>query len=328
MQFNSQKMIGRSPIFLDALALITRVARYDAPVLIQGETGTGKELAARSIHYQSARRAAPFIPLNCGALPDGLIESELFGAERGAYTDAREARAGLVAMAEGGTLFLDELDSLPVRAQVSLLRFLQDHSYRPVGGKRECHGDVRIVAAASPQLDALLGSGAFRGDLAFRLNVLMIEMPPLRLREGDAELLADNFIAQHARQYALPVRPLDPASREWLASYAWPGNVRELDNRIQRAMLLSDDGPLQLAPRAGAPCAPTRRAPGDGEPVNEFNAARERALASFERAYLERLMESAGGNVTRAARLAGKERRALGKLLKKHGLGHDAFDTR
>ena len=320
------KMIGNSPIFQHTLELIGRMARYDAPVLIQGETGTGKELAARAIHYQSPRRSAPFIPLNCGALPEGLIESELFGAERGAYTDARDTRTGLVAMAEGGTLFLDEIDSLAVRAQVSLLRFLQDHSYRPVGGKRECRGDVRVVAAASPRLDELLSRGAFRDDLAFRLNVLRLEMPPLRAREGDAELLAENFVAHHARQYGLPGRALDPGCRDWLANYAWPGNVRELDNRVQRALLLSDDGPLRLAPDEPAHArAPALAARADAP--RAFNEARDQAMQCFERAYLQQLMASAGGNVTQAARLAGKERRSLGKLLKKHGIGR-AAETR
>ena len=321
------KMIGNSPIFQHTLELITRMARYDAPVLIQGETGTGKELAARAIHYQSPRRSAPFIPLNCGALPEGLIESELFGAERGAYTDARDTRLGLVAMAESGTLFLDEIDSLPIRAQVSLLRFLQDRSYRPVGGRRECHGDVRIVAAASPRLADMLDRGAFRDDLAFRLNVLVLEMPPLRARPGDAELLAEAFIEQHAREHGLAVRPLHERSRTWMAGYAWPGNVRELDNRIQRALLLSDDGPLQLAPDAPAFArVPAAAAPG-ADPLRAFNEARDLALEGFERAYLQQLMRTTAGNVTHAARLAGKERRALGKLLKKHGLGHSTSES-
>ena len=321
------KMIGNSPIFQHTLELIARMARYDAPVLIQGETGTGKELAARAIHYQSPRRSAPFIPLNCGALPEGLIESELFGAERGAYTDARDTRLGLVAMAEGGTLFLDEIDSLPIRAQVSLLRFLQDRSYRPVGGRRECHGDVRIVAAASPRLSDLLDRGAFRDDLAFRLNVLMLEMPPLRDRPGDAELLADAFIEHHAREHGLGMRPLHPRSRAWIAAYAWPGNVRELDNRVQRALLLSDDGPLQLAPDGQAFAGPLPTA-ASVDTLRGFNEARDQALACFERAYLQQLMTTAGGNVTHAARLAGKERRALGKLLKKHGIGRTASESR
>ncbi|WP_431051648.1 sigma 54-interacting transcriptional regulator [Roseateles sp. L2-2] len=346
----SPQLVGRAPAFLQALSLIGRMARYDAPVLIVGETGTGKELAARAIHYQSERRDAPFVPLNCGAVPETLIESELFGCERGAFTDARQARSGLIAAAEGGTLFLDELDSLPLRAQVTLLRFLQDYRYRPVGGTRECSGDVRVVAAASPRLHELLETGAFRDDLAFRLNVLLLEMPPLRDRPGDARVLAEHFIARHARQHALPPRALAAGCIDWIARHAWPGNVRELDNRVQRALMLSDGDELDLRPCAtGSPSSfgsfdaagtmsamgsigtsnvgAVPRGPASAGDLRAFNDAREEALLHFERSYLEQLMHSVHGNVTHAARLAGKERRALGKLLKKHGLERDAFDA-
>jgi DNA-binding NtrC family response regulator len=316
------KLIGRSPSFLHALGLMERMAHYETPVLIQGETGTGKELAARAIHYLSARREGPFVPLNCGALPESLIESELFGCERGAFTDAKQARSGLVAAAEGGTLFLDELDSLPPRAQVSLLRFLQDYRYRPVGGARECTSDVRIIAAASPRLNDLLSIGAFRDDLAFRLNVLLLEMPPLRERAGDARILADHFIARHARQYDQPLRRLHAQSLKWLEAYPWPGNVRELDNRVQRALLLSDAEELHLEPSAD-PAARIEVADSHDDSIHAFNEARERAMQRFERDYLRRLMHATDGNVTHAARLAGKERRSLGKLLKKHGIKDD-----
>ncbi|NML46838.1 sigma-54-dependent Fis family transcriptional regulator [Ramlibacter sp. G-1-2-2] len=321
---SSHQLIGRAPAFLHALDLIDRMSRYDVPVLIQGETGTGKELAAHAIHYRSARRDAPFVPLNCGAVPDALMESELFGCERGAFTDAHQGRSGLIAAAEGGTLFLDELDSLPPRAQVSLLRFLQDYSYRRVGGTRECRGDVRVIAAASPRLDSLLESGAFRDDLAFRLNVMLLEMPPLRQRPGDAQLLAEHFIERHARQYHVPPRRLSPASIEWIASHPWPGNVRELDNRVRRALLLSDGPALELVSGPSV-AVPASTASAALDPLRTFNEARERTVHGFERAYLERLMEVAAGNVTHAARLAGKERRALGKLLKKHGIERDDF---
>lgn len=327
------RLIGRSPAFLRAVGLIDRMARYDSPVLIQGETGTGKELAARTLHYRSPRCHGPFIPLNCGAVPDALIESELFGSERGAFTDARQSRAGLVAAAEGGTLFLDEVDSLPARAQVALLRFLQDRSYRPVGATRECSGDVRVVAAASPRLQGLIDAGQFRDDLAFRLDVLRLDLPPLRQRDGDAQLLAEHFIACHARQYDLVPRALSPHSLDWISRYAWPGNVRELDNRVQRALMLSDGPLLQLDPQdeseadAGDAGTPDTAAGLDRSPapasLHAFNDARDEALQCFERQYLVQLMRMAGGNVTRAARLAGKERRALGKLLKKHGLPRD-----
>ena len=355
MDSASPELIGRSPSFRHAVSLIERVARFDAPVLIEGETGTGKEMAARAIHYLSARRSAPFVPLNCGALPEALVESEMFGCERGAFTDARQARSGLIQAAEGGTLFLDELDALPARAQVSLLRFLQDRRYRPVGGQREKVGDVRIVAAASRRLRPLLGTGAFRDDLAFRLDVLSIDMPSLVDRPGDPFLLAEHFIERHAMRYGVAPRPLDGDSRRRLDDYPWPGNVRELDNLVQRALLLSDDACLRLWPAspqhsalalrsglagdtgeaAGSPVAAgggtadrevgIAGSEGGALPLASYRQARDHALASFERDYLQQLMRRTGGNVTHAARLAGKERRALGKLLKKHGVAKDAF---
>jgi DNA-binding NtrC family response regulator len=321
-------LVGRSENFLRVVALIERMARFDAPVLITGETGTGKELAARAIHYLSQRRDAPFVPLNCGAIPDTLVETELFGCERGAYTDARHARAGLVAAAEGGTLFLDEIDALPARAQVSLLRFLQDRVYRPIGGLREQVSNVRVVAAASPRLHQMLDAGVFRDDLAFRLKVLMLEMPPLRDRAGDAVLLAEHFITRYSRHYGVAPRALDAQGREWLETYPWPGNVRELDNLVQRALLLSDGEGLHIVPDMGVACRPVA-AQDDTRAgaLLTYNEARNEALSRFERQYLERLMKACAGNVTHAARLAGKERRAVGKLLKKHGLSRQSFDA-
>jgi two-component system, NtrC family, response regulator GlrR len=327
----SPNLIGRSGEFLRVLELIDRMAQYEAPVLIVGETGTGKELAARAIHYTSARRDAPFVPLNCGAIPDSLVETELFGCERGAFTDARQSREGLVAAAEGGTLFLDEVDALPPRAQVSLLRFLQDRVYRPIGGVREHHSNVRVVAAASPRLQRLLHSGEFREDLVFRLMVLLLEMPPLRERAGDAELLAGHFITRYARHYGVAARSLDARSCDWLRTYAWPGNVRELDNLVQRALLLSDGEHLCLASSRVNYPQPSGWQTLDGgaapAALSSFNEARNAAMSQFERHYLERLMKAAGGNVTHAARLAGKERRAMGKLLKKHGLAHAGVEA-
>lgn len=325
--------VGKSEPFLRALAMVERMARYDAPVLIQGETGTGKELAARAIHYLSPRRQAPFVALNCGAVPDTLIETELFGYERGAFTDARQATSGLVAAADGGTLFLDELDSLPQRAQVSLLRFLQDKTYRSVGGRQERISNVRIIAAASPRLHRLLDDGSFRDDLAFRINVLLLEMPPLRERIGDARLLAEHFVRRHARHYDVAERPLCESSRRWLADYRWPGNVRELDNVVQRALLLSDAAVLDLQPFAGITFARPAAAQGGAAPSSRlaqmdahdvslprYNDARAHALSNFEQDYLRQLMNAAAGNVTRAASMAGKERRTLGRMLKKYGI--------
>jgi DNA-binding NtrC family response regulator len=300
--------------------LIQRIARFDVPVLIEGETGTGKELAARAIHYLSNRRAAPFVPLNCGALPDTLAESELFGCERGAFTDARSRRSGIISAAESGTLLLDEVDSLPARAQASLLRFLQDRTYRPLGGTREKIGDVRVIAAASPRLASLVESGQFRADLAFRLDVLTIEMPALRERAGDPLLLANHFVRRYARQYDLEPRLIDAASARWLDRYEWPGNVRELENLVLRRMLLSTGPQLTLLP--------VGQDPGDDhDGFSLYRVARDAVLETWERGYLSTLLARAGGNVTRAAELAGKERRALGKLLKKHGIDRRAFSA-
>ena len=313
-------MVGTSPVFMKVLESIQCVAQYDAPVLVRGETGTGKELAARAIHYLSARAAGPFVPINCGALPDTLVESELFGHERGAFTDARQARMGLVEAARGGTLFLDEVDALPLRAQAALLRFLQDQTYRPVGASMDQSGDVRVVAAASPRMVEMVARGSFRSDLAFRLDVLAIDMPPLRERRGDARVLAEHFATRHAQRYKMKPREFDEDSLAWMEIYEWPGNVRELDNLVHRQTLLGQESHLRLVPdnwRGGLNHIRSG-------PVF-FNDARDAAMSAWERQYLSHLLRQTGGNVTRAAELAGKERRALGKLLKKHGIDRGMF---
>lgn len=312
-------LIGNSPAFQEMLAVLLKIAGYDASVLITGETGSGKELAARAIHYQSARRDKPFIPVNCGALPDHLIENELFGHNRGAYTDARDSQSGLIAQAEGGTLFLDEVDSLSPKAQVSLLRFLQDGQYRPLGSSRTEYAQVRILAASNVELEPLVEEGRFRADLLFRLNVMELAVPPLRARGGDIELLARHFIAEAACRYKVPSKELHPDTLQWLASQPWPGNIRELRNRIQREFLLAD-GPL-LRIRAPALANERRRQPDRRHGISDtlnFNEAKQSMLQAFERSHLQRLMRECAGNVSQAARMAGKERRALGKLLKKY----------
>jgi len=318
--------IGESSAFRTMLSILSRIARYDATVLISGETGSGKEMAARAIHYQGSRRERPFIPVNCGALPDHLVENELFGHARGAYTDARESQIGLIAQAEGGTLFLDEVDTLTTKAQVSLLRFLQDGQYRRLGSSRSETADVRIVAACNSDLRQSVDQGCFRADLYYRLTAMELQVPPLRAREYDAVLLARHFVAESARQYRLPVQDLHPETEHWLLHYAWPGNVRELHNRIQREFLLSD-GPDILV-REVAPDNDRRRQPDRrlACPMTlNFNEAKQQVVNTFERSQLQRLMREAAGNVSNAARLAGKERRALGKLLKKHGIEPDDF---
>ena len=318
------QIIGNSPAHERMLAQLRRIAASEAPALIEGETGSGKEVAARAIHYGGARRAGPFVPVNCGALPDSLIESELFGVERGAFTDARRSRRGLVAEATGGTLFLDEVDALSAKAQVTLLRFLQDQWYRPVGTTREERTDVRLIAAANRPLDGLVQRELFRADLLYRLKVLTLCLPPLRERGDDALLLARHFIAQLAAKYRAPCKAIDAATRRWMCGYSWPGNVRELENWVHRQFLMCEGPSICLDIHIDAAEARTlAEAPTAGDPpaaTPAFHTAKAEAVRQFECDYLKRVLDQAQGNVSRAARLACKERRAFGKLMKKHGI--------
>jgi DNA-binding NtrC family response regulator len=318
-------LIGESAAFQQCVRQIRRMAAWDATVLIEGETGTGKELAARAIHYLSRRRPAPFIPLNCGALPETLVESELFGHTRGAFTDARETRAGLIAQASGGTLFLDEVEAMGPRAQVALLRFLQDGEYRPLGGSTVRGANVRVIASSNVSLADLVARGAFRSDLLFRLNVLPLRLPALRDRGTDVVLLARTFLRRFVRHYAQASRVLDDASLEWLQRYEWPGNVRELENLIHRQFLMTDGQEVTLVPSTPNDRDAVRAA--DDDPVSRgtFAVAKRRAIAEFERRYIVALLERAHGNISLASRMSGKERSRLGKLVKKYGLERELF---
>lgn len=318
-----EEIIGASPAHAAMVAQLKRIAATEAPALIEGETGSGKELAARVIHYGGLRSARPFVPVNCGALPETLIESELFGHERGAFTDARHARTGLVAEADGGTLFLDEVDALSSKAQVTLLRFLQDQRYRPLGTARELSTDVRVVAASNRPLAALVEEGAFRADLMYRLKILHLVLPPLRERIGDIQLLAAHFIRCFSTKYGLPAKTLSAQTLQWLCSQPWPGNIRELENWVHREFLMGGGYPAQQPqPRATMPAAAT--ADCDDSALMRFQVAKAEAVRVFEQDYLQRALRQADGNVTRAAQMVGKERRAFGKLLKKHGIERDA----
>jgi len=299
----------------------------------KGETGTGKELAARAIHYSGARGSAPFVPINCGAIPDNLVESELFGHVRGAFTDAREARSGVVAQAEGGTLFLDEIEALGAHAQVALLRFLQDLEYRPVGGSASRRANVRVIAASNTDLAALSRQGSYRQDLLFRLRVLVLEMPPLRARGDDAALLAEAFVARYRGRYGLPAIPVDPQSLLQLRGYDWPGNVRELENMVHRELLLNEgqtvllnEGQTLYLNVPSAPLRITTAAP-VAEPglVTDFRQAKADAIARFERSYLSQLLATTAGNISLAARLCGQDRSRLNKLVRKYGLARSSF---
>ena len=320
-------MIGKSKAFLQVLSLIARIAKCDVPVLIEGETGTGKELAARAIHYGSGRREFPFVPLNCGAIPEALIENELFGHQRGAYTGAAQDQAGLIQFAHHGTLFLDEIDALSPKAQVTLLRFLQDNQYRPLGGPSSRAADVRILAASNGDLAKLVAQGAFRSDLFYRLKILHLELPPLRARNGDVALLAANFIEVCNARLGQGEKALSANTLNWFERYAWPGNVRELENLIYREYLLTEGAMLDIAAPAELGCE--RRTQLDrryGDYLgSKFVDAKTRVIAEFERHYLSSMLARAEGNVTKAANLCGKERRTFGKLLKKHGIEKPDF---
>lgn len=316
-------LVGRSEAFLGLMRIVERVARHgDATVLIRGETGTGKELIARATHYLGRRSNFPFIPVNCGALPEALIENELFGHRAGAFTSAGATVAGVIQLADRGTLFLDEVDSLPPKAQVALLRFLQDGSYRPLGGQREEKSDARIVAACNGCLEEEVKAGRFRRDLYYRLNLLSIEVPPLRARREDIPLLSQYFLCECARRYASLEKTLHCATLSWFNEYSWPGNIRELENLLHREYLICEDPEIRItAPSEirGEPADLT--IPEDSEAIN-YQLAKARALEQFDRSYLVKILTLAGGNITKAAKLAGKERRALGKLLKHYGISH------
>lgn len=312
----TQQFIGSAPAFWATIKKIPSVASCDATVLLVGDTGTGKELCARAIHYFGARANKPFVPINCGSMPSDLFENELFGHEQGAFTDARQSRRGLIADAEGGTLFFDEVDSLPISAQVKLLRFLQERQYRPLGGHYR-HADVRVIAATNQNLPVKVQAGAFREDLFYRLKVVTLHLPPLRERQEDILPLANHFLKTSAQEYKRPMMELSAGAVNKLTSYTWPGNVRELENAIRQAVVLA--------------AGPTIRARDiefeievqvSLEPVfdESFQDAKARMIEDFERTYLENALVASAGNISKAARTAGKDRRSFFALLKKHSL--------
>jgi len=320
------EMVGDSPAFHEMQQLLLRMARCDASVLIEGETGTGKELAARVIHYRGARHARPFVPINCGAIPDSLLEGELFGYRRGAFTDAKQSSPGILVLADSGTLFLDEIDSLSPKAQVALLRFLQERKVRALGATAEKAVDVRIICASNRKLADLVAEGAFRRDLFYRLNVLFVHLPPLRARAGDVFLIAESLLRDLSQRHGRPVPQLSPSIKAFLRSYDWPGNIRELENLIEREFLLSDSHALQLTapqPTAAVEDSSERRA--ETRTDLNYRIAKERLVAAFDRRFLHKLMEQSRGNVSEAARTAGKERRDLGRLLRKYAIRPETF---
>jgi two-component system, NtrC family, response regulator GlrR len=319
MGVHLRDFIGHSPAFMKQIAKLPTFAGCDAGVLIQGETGTGKELCAQAIHYLSARASRAWIAVNCGAIPIELIESELFGHVRGAYTTAHTAREGLVTQAEGGTLFLDDIDCLPNSAQAKLLRFLQEREYRTLGANAVRRADVRVIAASNHDLAMLCARGEFRRDLYFRLNILTLRLPPLRERREDIPELTRHLIARLARKLARPAPSLSPPALRRLLAHEWPGNVRELEHVIERSLVLGRGATIGAQ---DIDIGGTSEETGAGE---SFQSAKDRVVERFERAYIEQLLMTFEGNITHAAQGAKKNRRAFFELMRKHGIEPQRF---
>ena len=308
------ELITRSSSMEDLLAQARRVAASDASVCIFGQSGTGKELLARAIHRASPRREAPFVAVNCGAIPEGLLESELFGHKKGSFTGAVSDRRGLFQAAQGGTLFLDEVGDMPLPLQVKLLRALEERKVRPVGSHESFEVDVRVISATHRKLEERIASGEFREDLFYRLNVVKLYIPALGERREDIPLLANHFLARLAERYRRGHLGFSPEAMQLLVSAPWPGNVRQLLNVIEQA--------VALAPTEVIPESLVRQALDAGDttltPLDE-------ARKAFERDYLVRILKITGGNVTKAARLAGRNRTEFYRLLERHSLEPGMF---
>jgi DNA-binding NtrC family response regulator len=313
-----KQLIGESACFLAHVMRIPLIARSDANVFISGETGTGKELYARAIHYSGPRASQPFMPVNCGAIPVDLVENELFGHERGAFTNAFALQTGLVEEASGGTLFLDEIDCLPTLAQVKLLRFLQEKEYRPLGSSKLRRANVRIMAASNLDLGEAVENGKMRQDLFYRLNIISLSLPPLRERQEDIPLLTSHFIDKYANEFGKPTVSCSPESLQLLMSHGWPGNVRELEHVIERALALCDGPVITEKDLALSSSHPKRH-------LESLQEAKAREIAQFEKNYIQGLLRACSGNITRAAHVAQKNRRAFWQLIQKHQIDVSRF---
>lgn len=321
--YTSGQLLGRSAALLKVREIVDKVAGTDVDVLIYGETGTGKDLVARSIHELSPRKEQPFVPVDCGAIPEELMESEFFGHERGAFTGAHTRNLGLLEFANNGTFFLDEIGQLPLRLQAKLLRALQERKIRRVGGTKEVSLNVRIVAATALNLEAEVSKGRFRLDLYHRIHVVRIELPPLRERGADIALLTRHFVTRYAEEMKRGPVEISPEALEVLASYAWPGNVRELQNVLKRTLAMIsgtvislNDLPDQVVMQAGAVSA------SDGK---GFFPLRERHMARFEKDYLSNILTASQGDVSLASREAQLPRGTFYRLLKKYDLNPADF---
>jgi two-component system response regulator HydG len=299
-------LIGESEAMREVFSAISKTSSTSATVLISGESGTGKELVARAIHYSSSRASAPFVPVNCGGIPEGLLESELFGHVKGAFTGATESRAGFFQTADGGTIFLDEISDTSLTMQAKLLRVLQDKEVYMVGASRSRKVDVRIIAATNKDLTSLVKKGVFREDLFFRLNVITIVMPPLQERGDDILLLAHHFATRFAQEFGKPIPRFSDNALQVLRNYHWPGNVRELENVVQRLVVMTSGDIIEVS---------------DLPSLMRFSALREtglnRTLAEVEAQYIRNVLASVNGNKTKAAQILGIDRKTLREKLQK-----------
>jgi len=314
--FRFDNIIGRNHRMRDLVLTVASVADTDAPVLIQGETGTGKELIAKAIHFNSSRRDRPFIKVNCGSIPENLLESEMFGHVRGAFTGAYRDRVGKFELADRGTLFLDEIGDLPLPMQVKLLRVLQDMEFEPVGSNRTKHVDVRVIAATNQDLEDLIRRGRFRKDLYYRLNVIALHIPPLRERPEDIPPLAEHFLRLYAQRYRRDLEEISPQVFSQLMAYGWPGNVRELENVIERAVLMARPGDRVL--RQVDLASPERA-------LEPSISSLRRRRQEFERQYIVGLLRRFRGNVTLSAQQAGLNRKTFYLKMRKYGIRREEF---
>ncbi|HEY5936816.1 MAG TPA: sigma-54 dependent transcriptional regulator [Kofleriaceae bacterium] len=328
-EFDFGNIIGDSPALREVLSKVEQVAPTTSTVLLRGETGTGKELVAHAIHINSPREEKPFVRVNCAALAPGILESELFGHEKGSFTGALARRPGRFELADGGTLFLDEVGDLPMEVQIKLLRTLQEREFERVGGAETIKVDVRMVSATNRNLEKMIEEGEFREDLYYRLNVFPINLPPLRDRPEDLSVLTSHFIAKFARQMGVTPAPASTEALAKLREYNWPGNVRELENIIERAMILAKGAPLgaphlDFGRRAGSP--PSASASGPvaivPAPVSDEGKSLAERLLDSERKEIIAAVEKSRGNIASAARTLGINRSTLYYRLRKHGLEH------
>ncbi|GJQ57544.1 MAG: sigma-54-dependent Fis family transcriptional regulator [Candidatus Scalindua sp. AMX11] len=319
--FALSRIHGESKAIRKLLVGVKRISSCDVNVLITGESGTGKELFARAVHYMSPRTGKPFIPVNCGAIPENLFENELFGHVKGAFTDASFQQTGLVKEAEGGTLFLDEIGTINPYIQIKLLRLLQESEYKPLGHSNHLKADIRVIAATNMDLLTLVKKYTFREDLYYRLNVVPFHLPPLREREEDVPILIEHFIEKYSREYDKPIKVISKEAMKRLLSYSWPGNIRELENKIQQIVVMSSSPVISVKDLQ----LDTDEITTTDSEIESFNVARKKINDIFERSYLTTILTACKGDMVRASKRAGKSRTSLWNLLKKHDLSPKQF---